>query len=168
MKRDALHSYARTGDVLLVHGSDAEQKTIQAVTNAPFCHAALLVEEIDGLYVSEMVEGIGYQKLKLDDWFAGRPSDVIFVGTAPAPVEKLSDKIKERLQIYSDPKNRSYDYSQLAVVWLSDVTGIKFDTDGEVCSLLVQNAWAATGYETPGNASPGDFLFLCESVSRLV
>ena len=157
---------ATTGDCLLVHGHSVVQRAIQEATRSPFCHVALLVRTAVGLLVAETVEGVGFQTMTLDDWLAGRPGEDVFYGKAPAVVRD-NPAITTRLQRYTDPAARKYDYGALATVWLSWITGRTFPEDGEVCSLFVADMWAACGYVIPGNAAPGSFLYFCESLSHI-
>ena len=159
---------AQTGDALLVHGHSAVQQTIEAVTNSAFCHVALLVvNPVIGLLVCEMVEGCGYQCMTIDDWVAGRPGQQFFFGKAPNIVLQNSQKIIDSLKEYEDKDRQKYGYGELFTVWLSQFTGKNYATPHEVCSLFVQHRWEVAGFPTPGCMSPGEFLFVCESVSRI-
>jgi hypothetical protein len=167
MNLRSVYDQAKTGDVLLVHGASFIQEGIQTFTGC-FCHAAqIIIPPAGGIIVEETVEGVGYQNMTLEDWLSGRVGQKIYYGKAPDAVIDGADKIMARFQYYDDPEKRKYHYDELFTVLRSTRTGEKYTTNGEVCSLLVQNNWAAAGYETPGNACPSDFLGLCESVSRI-
>jgi hypothetical protein len=159
---------AQTGDLLVVHGTDLVQRGIEEATRSPFCHIALLARPApDALLVCEMVEGVGYQSMTIDDWFAGRPTDKVFFGRAPDQVRQGGAAILGSLAEYNDPERRKYGYPELFAVWLSGLTGKTYDTPHEVCSLFAQHRWQIAGYVTPGCAAPGDFLYFCESLAYI-
>lgn len=168
MNADYVRQLAQTGDVLAVHGSSLEQRGIQVATVSPFCHVAMMVREPGGmLAVVETLEPHGFQSMSFDDWLASRDGDHVFFCQAPDDVRRGSAAMISRLQIYQDAKAREYDFAALPLVWLSGITGKDYHPDGEVCSLLVADEWEAAGAQVPGNPSPGDFLFLCESASLI-
>ena len=160
-----LPKLAMTGDVLLVHGQSNFQRVIQLDTVSPFCHVAMIVVPQPGmLVVCEMVEEEGYQSMLIADWFAGRPNDNIFFGRAPAIVRQNGKIIENSLQEYAVADKRAYGYGELLKVWLSQFTGVDYETKHEVCSLFCAHRWEIAGYRIPGCPSPGDFLFHCRSV----
>lgn len=168
MNVNSLPQFACTGDVLLVHGQSEFQKIIQLDTISPFCHVAMIVVPQPGmLVVCEMVEEEGYQSMLLGDWFGGRPNDKVFFGRAPAIVRQNGKIIENSLQEYAVADKREYGYGELLKVWLSQFTGVDYETRHEVCSLFVQHRWEIAGYRIPGCAAPGHFLFECESVAFL-
>ena len=162
---------AQVGDALLCHDTDLTGRLIEKVTTGAFCHAAMIVIPNPGqILVSEMMQPAGYACMTIDDWFNERlqRGQKLFFGVAPKEVHDNPAPIMDRLQRYVDQKNRGYDFTALPLVWLSDITGKSYVTRGEVCSLFVQNCWEiATGVDIPGNASPSDFLYLCDSVALI-
>ena len=168
MNADYVRNLAQTGDVLLVHGHSAEQIAIQVATCSPFCHVAQLLRLPGGaLVVCEMLEPNGYQSMTFDDWLNSIADDSVYFGQAPDEVRRGSQAILNRQSVYKAAKEREYDFSALPMVWLSQITGKDYHPDGEVCSLLVADDWESTGFDVPGNAAPGSFLDLCESVARI-
>lgn len=168
MNLSYVKTLAQTGDVLVVHGTSLVQEGIEIATQSPFCHIALLVRpEPEVLLVCEMVEGIGYQSMTVEDWFAGRPDDKVFFGQAPDLVRKNGAAILGSLSEYNNPERRKYGYPELFTVWLSGITKQTYETPHEVCSLFAQHRWQIAGYTTPGCAAPGDFLYFCESLSYI-
>ena len=153
---------------MAVHGRSEFQRLIQLDTVSPFCHVALIVRpQPELVVVCEMVEGEGYQSMLLADWVAGRPNDVLFFGRAPAVVRQHANIILNSLREYAVKDKQEYGYGELLKVWLSQFTGVDYETRHEVCSLFVQHRWEIAGCRIEGCSAPGVFLFECESVARL-
>jgi hypothetical protein len=165
MNIEEVKETGQTGDILMVHGYSPAQNVIQSSTSSAFCHVALLVRTGIGLLVSEMVEGVGYQCMTIDDWASGRPGEDFFFGQAPESVRSSSEIIAS-LSEYTDPSKREYGYFSLPLVWLSQFTGKEYG-GREVCSLFCQHRWELAGLKIDRSCAPGDFLFLCESISLI-
>lgn len=167
MNADYVKATAQTGDGLGVHGSSAEQEVIQALTGI-LCHVAPLLRMPNGeLIIAEMIEPHGYRTISFDDWMQERTGQVIFFLQAPDAVRQGGDKIIARQALYKDAQARNYAFEDLPLVLLSQITGKKYDTGGEVCSEKYADDYAAAGQVVPGNPSPTDFVFLSESVAML-
>ena len=163
MNYGQFYDQAVTGDCLLVHGQNAEQKAIQIATNNPMNHVAGIIRpEGCGLLISEFVEPGGYQSMTLEDWLVGRQGQEFYYGRAPQIVRDNAPLIVAEV---NKLKDTHYDFNILPFIVLSQHTCRTYPASSFVCSTWWQYIFAIAGYKTMGNASPGDFLKFCESVS---
>lgn len=154
---------AQTGDVLLVRGS----LLVRIFSAESISHVALVVWMPNGgLWVFEFVEGVGYQGLPASEWFERRKDQTILHGVAPKSVRIYAFKIVEFVTSYRNKNSwkKKYGWGTLLVVWLSQITGRKYNTLMEVCSTFVQEAWEHAKYMGFTKvADPGEFLLHCSS-----
>jgi len=165
MDLNSLPNIALTGDILLVHGRRLEQEAIQIMTCSPFCHVALLIGDVGGPYtVAEFIEPDGFAHTPLPDWLASRDGEDIYFGQCPEIVAQNGLKIIGAIPQFEGKK---YDFADLPLAWLSEITGQTYESTPHICSFFVEEMWRLAGFATSGNLPPGGFLKAAEYVSYI-
>ena len=149
----------RDGDVLLVKRRGFVSGAIRALTGESYNHVAMLVW-LDGLWVAEYREFVGFQLLPASQWLE-QADGTVWWGTAPVRGHK---RLKGTVLAYRDD-SPPYGYWTLAKVWWSQIRN-KPGEGGDVCSTWIQRMWEAVGFEGFRRlADPGDVAEVCHSLT---
>lgn len=173
MTYEVMRSLARNGDVLLCRTE--RMGFIRIATGESVQHVAVLIWLIDGLWVFEFVENVGFQAMPASQWFDGRTNQTIFFGIAPEEVrgkpEVFEAAVRYRNVKFNEKsrwerfKTLGYGWVSLLKVWASQVTGKRVAVVQKVCSTFAQEIWEAPGYKGfVDTADPGNFTTLCQSL----
>ncbi|WP_027714913.1 hypothetical protein [Desulfuromonas sp. TF] len=174
MTYESMRMTARTGDVLLVRGN----RFVRIFSAESVSHVAVLVWmpgpkgefRGGGLWVFEFVEGEGYQSMPASQWFERRKGQMIFHGVAPDVVRAAREGVYKAATRYRTEKGirRWYGWLSLVTVWASQIIRRPIPVWAKVCSTFAQEVWEAAGFrEFERTADPGDFMELCQSITRI-
>jgi hypothetical protein len=107
--------------------------------------------------------GMGYQMMPASQW--AKKHKRFYWGQAPVIIREQEETVLRVVGKYR-MENPDYSYWALFVVWVSQVTGLKFGTVGNICTSFIQNVWVACGYHLfkGKTIDPGDFRNHCRSI----
>lgn len=158
---DEARRVAQTGDVLLVEGRGWIGTAIRVLTGQQYSHVALCVWLDGGLWVAEMLEGVGFRLTPASQW-TRKTSDKMSLGVAQDAVHADSQLIANAImQARANPPD--YSYWSLVTVWLSQILRRPLPA-GRVCSTLVQRVWELSGLEFDETADPGNIARACYQI----
>lgn len=146
---------AQTGDVL----ATCSNTFVRVLTGESFSHVAMVLKNKDNLFVAEQVETHGYRIVTLEEWIKGKAQFTF----AQAPKDiRGSLEVFRAAYTYPEKISSHYGWLTLFVVWLSQLTGIKFPKYHDVCSTFIARMWAAERVIFMGNPDPGSIVRACE------
>lgn len=139
---------AQTGDIL----ATCTNIFVRVTTGESYSHVAMLVWIKGELFVAEQHELHGFRVIPITEWVEGK--EQFTFGQAP---EGIRGNIKLVLEVKNYPKKRPtrYGWFVLLLVWLSQVTGIKFPRIHDVCSTFLAIMWDSLQPTFSGNPDPG-------------
>jgi len=170
MEYNDARSLIKTGDPALVEGKKPFSWAIRVNLGQQFSHIALFFWRNGGLWVAEMLEGVGYKQTPASQWILMQ-SGPVFWGKAPSVVSDNQEKIVAWIDNYrANPSNLEYGgIPTLIKVLMGHWFGIAETAKKQVCSTFVQEAWLeAGGYKCSETLlSPGDFVNYCQSLTPI-
>lgn len=158
-----IREQAIDGDVMLVEGRGFVSRFIRAFTGQNISHVAILIWINNGLYVVEMKERIGFRMMPASQWVK-QAGHILYYGKAPDGVRTYPQIAR---QAALKLRGEKYGYLSLFGVWLSQFSGKNRKGRQLVCSTAIQRVWNACGYRFDQTPDPGDFVRLCQFVSKL-
>jgi hypothetical protein len=164
-RRDHIRNLgAQPGDVLGLSSG----WTIRVATGEGYSHVAMLHLGSDHHLCVVETSGMrgGFRRVGLVDWLMEQDGREVTLGTAPDVVARNRPQVIAAVDEYEfafskKPWLRIYGYLTLPLVWLSQITGIKFPFYLPVCSTLIQRFWNVTGWKLGKLADPGDIMRAC-------
>lgn len=157
---------AKTGDVVMVEGSGLISILIRMFTGEKISHIGMLVWIGEALFVAEFKEFKGFRLLPaslwIDDCF--EEGSNVYYGRAPAMVRDNHETISASIFNY---RAQSYGYLSLLKIFFAQLFRVNIKIRRLVCSTFVQKMWSHEGYRFDRNADPGDYIELCDYVSRV-
>lgn len=157
---------AKTGDVLMVEGRGLISILIRMFTGEKISHIGLLVWIGEALFVAEFREFKGFQLLPaslwVDDCFEDGSN--VYYGRAPSEVRDNSETISKSVFNY---RAQPYGYASLFKILAAQIFRINIGLRRLVCSTFVQKMWMSEGYVFERNSDPGDYVELCDYVSKV-
>lgn len=162
-----LREIAKTGDIILLEGTGIVSRIIRVLTGQSISHVAALFWLDGGLFIAEMVEGVGYQIVPASQRLSAMKG-IVYFGSAPKVVQDATDSIMGVICSYrTDKTKQGYGYLSLIKVWWAQIRRKPYRTRGKVCSTFVQELWESAGYHFDQLADPGDYVRRCRYVARL-
>lgn len=162
-----LRAKAKSGDVILLEGNGFVSKIIRAATGQSISHIAVLVWLADGLFIAEMVEGVGFQLSPASQRIPALKG-IVYFGAAPKVVQDQHGKVVQCVIGYrADKKKQKYGYASLLKVWWAQLWHKEYKTRQKVCSTFVQEIWECCGFNFAQTADPGDYVGLCQYISKV-
>ncbi|HMM59450.1 MAG TPA: hypothetical protein PKC25_04875, partial [Candidatus Rifleibacterium sp.] len=94
-----LREIAKTGDIILLGGTGVVSRIIRVLTGQSISHVAALFWLDGGLFIAEMVEGVGYQIVPASQRLSAMKG-IVYFGQAPKVVQDDPDSIMRVISLY--------------------------------------------------------------------
>lgn len=162
-----LREQAQNGDVILLEGSGFVSKFIRVFTGQSISHVALLVWLDSGLFIAEMIEGVGYQIKPASERIPAYKG-IVYYGKAPKVVNDSPGCIlKSVLEYRADKSKQRYGYFTLFSVWWSQIRHKNIEVKKKVCSTFIADVWNWCRFKFSETPDPGNYVNLCQFISKV-